>query len=91
MSISIAERLTPAKFRGYLPSAMGLGLSWVIPFGNALSFFLGAVIGWVWEKIFPKSCDRFSIALASGLIAGESLMKAIVAMAATAIGIFGTK
>ncbi len=89
MVIPIIERLVPAKYRGYLPSAMGLGLSWVIPFGNALSFFLGALIGWIWEKASPKSSDRFSIALASGLIAGESLMKAIVAMAATAIGIFG--
>ena len=91
MIIPITERLVPAKYRGYLPSAMGLGLSWVIPFGNALSFFLGAVIGWIWEKVSMKSSDRFSIALASGLIAGESLMKAIVAMAATAIGIFGAK
>jgi OPT family oligopeptide transporter len=89
MAIPIAERLVPSKYRGYLPSAMGLGLSWVIPFGNALSFFLGAVIGWIWETASPKSSSRFSIALASGLIAGESLMKAVVAMAATAIGIFG--
>jgi len=78
MSIPILERLVPSKYRGYLPSAMGLGLSWVIPFGNALSFFLGAVIGWLWEVLGRKSSDRFfSIALASGLIAGESLMKAI--------------
>src|SRR6185295_8254914 len=80
VAIPVAERLTPSKYRGYLPSAMGLGLSWVIPFSSAISFFLGAVFGWIWEKAWPKSCDRFSIALASGLIAGESLMKAIVAM-----------
>jgi uncharacterized oligopeptide transporter (OPT) family protein len=91
MIIPITERLVPPKYRGYIPSAMGLGLSWVIPFGNALSFFLGAVIGWIWERVSPKSSDRFSIALASGLIAGESLMKAIVAMLATLIGILTMK
>ena len=69
VAIPLAERLVPAKFRGYLPSAMGLGLSWVIPFSNALSFFLGAVIGWGWEGMHRKSSDRFSIPLASFLIA----------------------
>ena len=87
--LPIIEKLSPPKLRGYLPSAMGLGLSWVIPFSSAFGFFVGAVIGWVWEMLHRKSADRFSIAAASGLIAGESLIKAIIAMTATAVGLLG--
>lgn len=87
IALVVIDKLLPQKWRAYLPSAMGLGLSWVIPFGNAFSFLLGAVIGWVWEKASPKSSALFAIAIASGLIAGESLMKAVLSMAATAIGI----
>lgn len=89
--LPILERLSPPKLRGYLPSAMGLGLSWVIPFSSALGFALGAIIGWLWEKLHRSSADKFSIAAASGLIAGESLIKAVIAMTATAIGLLGAK
>jgi OPT family oligopeptide transporter len=85
--IPLVERLVPREKRGYMPSAMGLGLSWVIPFGNAFGFLLGAVIVWLWELFDRKRSDKYAVAIASGLIAGESLMKAIVAMTATAIGL----
>ena len=86
VGIPLIERLLPRNARQYMPSTMGLGLSWVIPFGNAFGFLLGAVIVWVWELVDRKSSDKYSVAIASGLIAGESLMKAIIAMLATAIG-----
>ncbi|MFI5379821.1 MAG: OPT family oligopeptide transporter [Tepidisphaerales bacterium] len=91
VGLPLLERVTPEKLRKYLPSAMGLGLSWVIPFANALAFALGAFIGWVWERLHRKSADDYSIALSSGLIAGESLMKAIIAMMATASGLLWPK
>ena len=89
--LPIIERYTPAKYRQWLPSAMGLGLSWVIPFSNAIGFAIGAVIGLIWEKADKKSSDEYSISLASGLIAGESLIKAIIAMTATAVGLLAAK
>lgn len=87
IALPIIERFTPARYRKYLPSAMGLGLSWVIPFSSSLGFLIGAVIAWLWELIHRKSSDKIAIALASGLIAGESLVKAVIAMTATAIGL----
>lgn len=89
VGLVVLERLLPKNLKGYLPSAMGLGLSWVIPFGNAFSFLLGAIIGWIWEKANRKHAELYAIAIASGIIAGESLMKAIISMAATAIGLLG--
>jgi putative OPT family oligopeptide transporter len=87
----IIERFVPAKFKPYFPSAMGLGLSWVVPFANALAFAIGAFIAWVWSKAHKSSHSVFNIPIASGLVAGESLIKAIIAMTATLIGIFSAK
>lgn len=84
--IPVLEKLFP-KARPYMPSAMGLGLAWVIPFSSAFGFFVGALIGWLWERFHARTAALYSIALASGLIAGESLIKAVIAMTATAVGL----
>jgi uncharacterized oligopeptide transporter (OPT) family protein len=88
--LPILEKLFP-KHRQFLPSAMGLGLSWVIPFSSSAGFLVGAILGWLWETTHRKSADKYSVGLASGLIAGEGLMKALVAMTATALGLLAAK
>jgi uncharacterized oligopeptide transporter (OPT) family protein len=80
------EKLFP-KAQRYLPSAMGLGLSWVVPFQNALSFAIGAVIVYAWQKFNRKNSDSFAVPIASGLVAGESLIAAFVAIGCTVIGL----
>ncbi|MCC6476734.1 OPT/YSL family transporter [bacterium] len=71
--IPMAERLFP-KWRQWIPSAMGLGLAFVLPFYNALSMFLGGVIGLLYAKYRPDNAEQYVVASASGIIAGESLM-----------------
>ncbi|MBU0507425.1 OPT/YSL family transporter [bacterium] len=71
--IPALERLLP-KYRKFMPSAMGLGLSFVIPFYNVFSMFLGGVIAAVFMKVRPVLGEKFIIPSASGVIAGESLM-----------------
>lgn len=88
--LPLIERVTPAKMRKYLPSAMGLGLSWVVFYSNAVGFMTGALIIWLWELLNRKHADKYAVSLASGCIAGESLIKAVIAMTATAIGLFGS-
>jgi len=83
----IEKLLVPLKYRKYYPSAMGLGLSWVVPFANSLAFAIGAVIAWLWGVVARKGRDVFNVPLASGLIAGESLAAAIIAMTATVVGL----
>jgi uncharacterized oligopeptide transporter (OPT) family protein len=68
------------KARKFIPSPMGLGLSWVMVFSNSFAFFLGAVIAAVWAKFDSKRAETFTIPVASGAIAGESLACALVAM-----------
>jgi len=73
MLIVILERLFPEK-RKYIPSAMGIGLSWTFHFWYSLSMFLGGLIAFIIEKRSPKIAEKYTIPVASGLIAGESLM-----------------
>jgi uncharacterized oligopeptide transporter (OPT) family protein len=54
-----------------------------------LSFAIGGVIVWIWRRVSATHQEAYSIPVASGLIAGESMIKAILAMLATAIGLAG--
>ena len=85
VALPIAEKLLP-KARPYLPSAMGLGLAWIMPFQNAFAFAIGSGITWIWTRFHRKSADTFNIPVASGLVAGESLVAAIIAILCTIVG-----
>lgn len=88
--IPVCENFFP-KSRNFLPSAMGLGLAWVIPFQNSLSFAIGAIIAFAWTKINARDAEKFNIPIASGLVAGESLVAALIAIACTVVGFFALK
>ncbi|MBK7368299.1 MAG: OPT/YSL family transporter [Candidatus Eisenbacteria bacterium] len=88
--LPVLEKSFP-KAKQWLPSAMGLGLGWVVFFSNALAFTIGALIAWVWSLVHKKSQDTFNVPIASGLVAGESIMKALLAMLATALGLLAGK
>jgi hypothetical protein len=86
IALPLIQEALPRKARHYVPSAMGLGLAWVMPWNNALGFAIGAVVTYAWVKIHNQTAERYTIPIASGLIAGEALMAAVVAIAATVIG-----
>jgi OPT family oligopeptide transporter len=88
--LPVLSKLLP-KAAPYLPSAMGLGLSWVMVFSNCQAFAIGAIIVWLWTKLHARSAEGYSVAVASGFIAGASLIKAVIAMTATAIGLLASK
>jgi putative OPT family oligopeptide transporter len=70
---SILPLLFP-KQQKYLPSAAAFGLSWVFDWYYGLLFFLGAIIAYMLERKAPKLSDEFTFPVASGIIAGGSLM-----------------
>lgn len=78
--LAISEIYAPRNVKKFLPSAMGLGLSWVMVFANSLGFFTGAILGLIWTKVRPQNADIYLVPVASGAIAGESLMCAIIAI-----------
>lgn len=77
VALSILDRFAPARVRPFLPSAMGLGLAFVVPFWNTLSIFIGAAAAFIIRKT-PAS--PYTIPVASGIIAGESLIGVLIAL-----------
>jgi putative OPT family oligopeptide transporter len=86
MALPVLEKIWP-RCQPYLPSAMGLGLAWVVPFQNTFSFLIGAAILTIWQKWNQKNSDTYTIPIASGLVAGESLVAAFIAIACTLVNL----
>ncbi len=82
LALALAEKFLPADVARRLPSAPAVGLAFVIPAWNSLSLFLGALAAAVAAKAAPKWSERRLIALAAGLVAGESLVGVALAMMA---------
>jgi OPT family oligopeptide transporter len=80
--LPMVEALAPSKLKRFIPSATGIGLSMVIPFFNSLGMFIGALFALVLEKLLPKIAADYVVPVASGVIAGESIMGIIVALLA---------
>jgi len=74
MLLATLDKVVPTKYRKFVPSAMGLGLAFVIHFFYTLSMFVGALIVWILFKAAKKWSEDYVIPIASGIIAGESLM-----------------
>ncbi|MGH7284653.1 MAG: OPT/YSL family transporter, partial [Polyangiaceae bacterium] len=66
------------KFKKYMPSGTGIGLGLLLPFSVPLSFFIGALLAWAVTSAKPKLGERYIVPIASGIIAGESIIGVIV-------------
>ncbi|MGE3309883.1 MAG: OPT family oligopeptide transporter [Limisphaerales bacterium] len=84
--LPVVQRFVP-RARPYLPSAIGLGFSWAFVFQNSLSFALGSLAVWTWSRLHRRQADTFAVPVASGFIAGESLIAAAIAIGCTLVGI----
>jgi len=76
-SVGVLLALLPAVFpkkQSLIPSAAGVGLAWTFHWYYGMLFFLGALIAWLWQKRSPKSAEEYTYPVASGVIAGGSLM-----------------
>jgi uncharacterized oligopeptide transporter (OPT) family protein len=80
IALALLEKLAPRPVRHLVPSPSGLGIAMVIPGSNAVAMFLGALLAWAWRRWRQASADRYVTPIASGLIAGESLMGVVVAL-----------
>ena len=72
--IGLLEELLTLEIKSYLPSAVALGLAFVIPASVSLIMALGSVLVWLFTTRYPDLATRFVIAVAAGLIAGESII-----------------
>jgi len=62
------------KQEKYLPSAAGFGLAWIFQWYYGVLFFIGAAIGWAYQKRWPTQSEEFLYPVASGVMAGGALM-----------------
>jgi uncharacterized oligopeptide transporter (OPT) family protein len=81
--VGIVLTVLPAIFPGrahLFPSPAGVGLAWTFHWYYGVLFFIGGVIGWWVEKKRPRWAQEFTFPVASGWIAGESLMGVALVM-----------
>lgn len=86
ISLALLERFAPKNLRPYIPSPAGLGIALVVPASNAIAMFTGAFLAEIVRRYRPALGERGTIPLASGVIAGESLM-GIIAKALALAGV----
>lgn len=75
-AVGIAMALLPARWPrigGMLPSPTAMGLAFVIPAWIAIALCLGAVLAAIAHRWKPAWSARYVLAIAAGLVAGESL------------------
>jgi uncharacterized oligopeptide transporter (OPT) family protein len=68
------------KYRQWIPSPIGLGLGFILPFFNPFSMLLGATFAWLWSRRNHAHADRYVVPVSSGIIAGESIVSVAIAL-----------
>jgi uncharacterized oligopeptide transporter (OPT) family protein len=74
MGLTLLEKVARPGLRKWVPSPVGFGMAFTFQGYTAMAFFLGGFLAWIYEKRSPKAADVFTIPVASGFIAGETLM-----------------
>lgn len=82
--LPVLEKFFP-KYRNWIPSAMGLGLGFVIDFAAGLGFTVGALLAWFWKKTKPAQADKYTIPVGSGFVAGQAMMEALLIIYVAAV------
>jgi OPT family oligopeptide transporter len=79
VALALLEKFAPRPLRPWLPSPSGVGIAMVIPASNCIAMFLGAAIAEWLRRRRPALAEKTVVPVASGLIAGESLMGILIA------------
>jgi uncharacterized oligopeptide transporter (OPT) family protein len=77
IGLSLAERFASAKAKTYIPSPYGLGLAFVLSGSSSIMMFIGAAIAELYRR---RQLTAGIVPIASGVIAGESLMGVLFAV-----------
>jgi OPT family oligopeptide transporter len=73
IGMTLLEKAVSGSTRKWLPSPSALGLAMVVPGSSSIAFFLGAALAEIIRRRV-RSWDGYTVPIASGLIAGESLV-----------------
>jgi len=80
ITLALLEKFAPKRAKPFVPSPSGLGIAMVVPGSNGLAMFLGGALAEIARRNWRRIADLFVTPIASGLIAGESLMGITVAL-----------
>lgn len=80
IALALLERFAPKPLKPWVPSPSGLGIAMVLPCSNAIAMFIGGAGAEFVRRVWPAVGKRYVTPVASGLIAGESLMGVLVAL-----------
>jgi len=80
VALALLEKFAPRRLRPLLPSPAGVGLAMVIPGSNCIAMFLGAAVAEWLRRTWPRLAEKTVVPVASGFIAGESLMGILIAL-----------
>lgn len=86
--LALIEDFVPKHLKKYTLSSTAVGIAFVIPAWNSISMFIGALLAWLFARARPAQAERYNLAVASGFIAGESLIAVVVA-ALVAMNVLG--
>jgi uncharacterized oligopeptide transporter (OPT) family protein len=75
----LLEKTLPRRARAFVPSPSGFGIAMVLPGTSCITMFIGSFIAEMFRRHRPKLADHAVMPVASGFIAGESLMGILVA------------
>ncbi len=76
----LVRKALPESSQDYVPSALAMGIAFIVPAYYAVSMFIGALIYQVWTRVDGHSAKALGFSVASGLIAGEGLMGVVTAV-----------
>jgi putative OPT family oligopeptide transporter len=77
--LTLLPRLVPSR-QHWVPSPAGVGLAWTFHWYYGLLFFAGGLLAWWVARSRPRWSEEFTFPVASGWIAGESLMGVALVM-----------
>jgi uncharacterized oligopeptide transporter (OPT) family protein len=80
VALALLEKLAPKPLRPFIPSPSGLGIAMVIPASNGFAMFLGGLLAEVIRRTWKTLANKLVVPVASGLIAGESLMAVAIVL-----------
>lgn len=87
---TLGETYAPKKYRAWIPSVTGIGLGFVVAGFDCISMFMGSVIAWAFEKYQPKLAEQYTLAGASGIMAGASLAGILIIVLSQVAGVLAT-
>lgn len=70
--------LESTRWKKWVPSPTGLGIGALVPASVVATMFAGGVVGAIWERVSPRTEERYMAPVASGMIAGEAIVAVVI-------------